>query len=206
MTASQVFSAAIGGLLFSLSLTVAIGAQNAFVIRQGIRRSHVAAVVAICAGSDAILITAGVVGVGAVIIGRHWLMGDMRVLGAALLLGYGALAARRAVFGAPADRISGPGGTSLKATVAACVGFTWLNPNVYLDTVILLGSVANAHPAGRWWFTIGAILASLMWFAALGFGTRLLAPLLNRPGAERLLDAFVAATMGVTALRLLLGG
>jgi L-lysine exporter family protein LysE/ArgO len=205
MTTSQIFTTMIGGLFFSLSLTVAIGAQNTFVIRQGIRRSHVAAVVAICAGSDAILITAGVAGVGAVFIGRHWLMDGMRILGVGLLLGYGGLAARRALSGAATNRTSGPARASLRATAAACLGFTWLNPNVYLDTVILLGSVANAHPAGRWWFTIGAVVASLTWFAALGFGTRLLAPLLQRPGAERVLDAFVAGTMGLTALRLLLG-
>jgi L-lysine exporter family protein LysE/ArgO len=206
MTTSQVLTTLVGGLLFSLSLTAAIGAQNAFVIRQGIRRSHVGAVVAICAGSDAILITAGVAGVGSVLVGRRELMGAMRVLGAALLLTYAALAARRAVRGVPGSSTRAPAAASLKATVAACLGFTWLNPNVYLDTVILLGSVANAHPTGRWWFTAGAILASLTWFAALGFGTRLLAPLLSRPGAERLLDGFVAATMGVAALRLALGG
>jgi L-lysine exporter family protein LysE/ArgO len=206
MTASQILTTMVGGLLFSLSLTAAIGAQNAFVIRQGIRRSHVGAVVTICAGSDAVLIVGGVGGLGAVLAGRHWLMAAMRVLGAGLLLAYGALAARRAISREATARIAGPGQASLKATVVACMGFTWLNPNVYLDTVILLGSVANAHPAGRWWFTAGAILASLTWFAGLGFGTRLLAPLLSRPGAERLLDAFVAATMGLTALRLLLAG
>jgi L-lysine exporter family protein LysE/ArgO len=175
------------------------------VIRQGLRRNHIGAVVALCAGSDAVLITAGVALVGAALSGHHWLINVVRALGGALLAGYAVLAARSALRGPASPGTDEPARSSLRATIAACLGFTWLNPGVYLDTVILLGSVANGRPTGRWWFAAGAILASSSWFAALGFASRSLAPLLRRPSAERLLDAFVAATMTLAAIRLLLG-
>jgi L-lysine exporter family protein LysE/ArgO len=205
MSASTVITTALGGLLFSFSLTIAIGPQNAFIMRQGIEGSHVATIVALCAGSDAVLITAGVAGVGAMLVAQHWLLLVLRPAGAALLLAYSALAARRAFQRTNSGLGPSRTGSSRGSTIAACLGFTWLNPSVYLDTIVLVGSVANAHPAGRWWFTAGAILASLAWFAALGYGSRLLAPLFKRPGAERLLDGFVAATMALAALRLFLG-
>jgi L-lysine exporter family protein LysE/ArgO len=205
VTTPQILTALTTGGLFSLSLIVAIGPQNAFVMRHGMLRSHIGTVVTLCAGSDAILITAGVVGVGAALTDRHWLFAALRAVGATLLVGYGALAAYRAVRHAGAGRAEAGVPGSKRAAVAACLAFTWLNPAVYLDTVILLGSVANAQPTGRWWFTIGAVVASTAWFTALGFGTRLLAPLLRRPRAEQMLDGFVAATMGFAALRLLLG-
>lgn len=191
------------GLLFSLSLIVAIGAQNAYVLRQGAVREHVGIVVLICAASDVVLIAAGVAGVGAVIESSHGLLTAARTIGAALLLGYGAVAARRALAGAQnslgSDRAGGP----RRRVVAASLGFTWLNPAVYLDTLILLGSVAGAHPESRWWFATGAAAASVAWFVGLGFGARLLTPLLRSPHAARLLDAFVAFVMIVTALRTL---
>jgi L-lysine exporter family protein LysE/ArgO len=205
MAISEILTATISGLLFSWSLAVAIGAQNTFVIRQGLNRNHIGAVVALCAGSDAVLITAGVAGVGAALSGHHWLMSVVRMLGVALLAGYALFAARGALPSAASSGTDEQARSSLRATIAACLGFTWLNPGVYLDTVILLGSVANEHPTGRWWFALGAILASASWFAALGFASRSLAPLLRRPSAERVLDGFVAATMTLAAVRLALG-
>lgn len=192
------------GFLFSLSLIVAIGPQTAFVMRQGIRRTHAGTVVGLCIASDAILITAGVAGVGAVLSGRHWLLDTTRALGATLLAAYAVVAARRAVRSNNVTSAEHTTAESRKATISACLGFTWLNPAVYLDTVVLMGSVANTHPAGRWWFTLGAIAASAAWFIALGFASGALAPLLKHRYAERLLDGFVASTMGLSVARLLL--
>jgi L-lysine exporter family protein LysE/ArgO len=184
----------VSGLLFSLSLIVAIGAQNAYVLRQGVLRTHVGTVVLICAASDVVLIAAGVAGVGAVVTHRPGLLALVRDAGAALLLAYAVLAARRAV-----------AGPTRRGVAAAALGFTWLNPAVYLDTLVLLGTVASAHPHARWWFATGAAVASVGWFVGLGFGARLLSPLLRRPQAWRLLDVFVAVVMTVTAIRILHG-
>jgi L-lysine exporter family protein LysE/ArgO len=193
----------LSGLLFSLSLIVAIGAQNAYVLRQGVLRTHVGTVVLICAASDVALIAAGVAGVGAVVIHRPGLLTLVRAGGSALLLGYGALAARRALSAAQGSPDVGSRGATRRGVAAAALGFTWLNPAVYLDTLVLLGTVASAHPHARWWFATGAAVASVAWFIGLGFGARLLTPLLRRPQAWRLLDAFVAVVMTITALRTL---
>jgi L-lysine exporter family protein LysE/ArgO len=194
----------LAGLLFSFSLIVAIGAQNAYVLRQGARRQHVKTVIAICAVSDVVLIAAGVAGMGAVVRSDPALLTVTRALGAALLLGYAALAARRAF-----KRLEPQGearewdGHSRRRVIAATLGFTWLNPAVYLDTLVLLGTVASAHPTARWWFGAGAATASVVWFIALGGAARLLAPLLVRPAATRMLELFVAVVMTLTALRTL---
>ena len=194
----------LAGLQFGLSLIVAIGAQNTYVIRQGIARAHVPTVVVICAVSDVILIAAGVAGLGAVVGHHHGLLLTVRVVGAAFLFGYAALAARRAL--RPGRKSAdGPAATSAwPAVVATCLAFTWLNPAVYLDTVVLLGSVAATGP-DPWWFGGGAALASIAWFAGLGFGARLLAPVFRQPRAWRALDVFVAVVMAVTAARVLVG-
>ena len=206
MSTSHIITPLTTGFLFSLSLIVALGPQTAFVLRQGVRRRHAGTVVALCTASDAILITAGVAGLGIALAGRHWLLDATRIFGATLLAAYGLLAARRAG-SRQSNRDRGNETTiaSRKATIAACLGLTWLNPAVYLDTVVLMGSVANAHPAGRWWFVVGAVTASATWFSALGFATTVFAPLLKHRHGERLLDAFVAATMELGALRLLAG-
>jgi len=196
-------SAFLAGLLFSLSLIVAIGAQNAYVLRQGARRAHVGTVVFICAASDVVLIAAGVAGVGAVVAVQPQLLMLVRGAGAALLLAYGVLAARRALSRARDSLVAGEAGATRRTVIATTLGFTWLNPAVYLDTLVLLGSVASAHPGSRWWFGAGAATASVAWFIGLGFGARLLAPLLRRPLAWRLLDAFVALVMAITAVRTL---
>jgi L-lysine exporter family protein LysE/ArgO len=204
MSTSQIITSLTAGFLFSLSLIVAIGPQTAFVMHHGVRRTHAGTVVALCTASDAILITAGVAGVGILLSGRPWLLAAMRWGGVALLATYGLLAARRAVHPAGTATTEHDPHESRRATIAACLGFTWLNPAVYLDTVILMGSVANTHPTGRWYFTLGAIGASAAWFSVLGFATAAFAPLLRHRYAERLLDGFLAGTMGLGAVRLLL--
>ncbi|MEU8296654.1 LysE/ArgO family amino acid transporter [Micromonospora sp. NPDC048909] len=196
-------SSAAAGFSVSLALIVAIGAQNAFVLRQGLRREHVLPVVLTCAVSDAALITAGIAGVGTLVADRPALVATIRWAGAAFLLGYAALAARRALRpGAlvPTDR---PPAT-LRATILACLAFTYLNPHVYLDTVLLLGGLAQQHP-DRWAFGVGAALASVGWFTALGAGARRLGPLLARAAAWRWLDGAIAVLMAGLAVALLVG-
>jgi L-lysine exporter family protein LysE/ArgO len=199
----NVATAFLSGLLFSLSLIVAIGAQNAYVLRQGALRAHVGTVIAICAVSDVILIAAGVAGMGAVVTADRGLLTVVRAVGATLLLIYGALAARRAIASSGDPRSVDGHGRSRRGVVVATLGLTWLNPAVYLDTLVLLGSVASAHPDSRWWFGAGAATASVGWFIALGSAAQLLAPILRRPSGARLLEAFVAIVMTATALRTL---
>ncbi|WP_328744444.1 LysE/ArgO family amino acid transporter [Streptomyces sp. NBC_00285] len=189
-------SAAAAGFGTGLSLIVAIGAQNAFVLRQGIRRDAVLAVVAICALSDALLIALGVGGVGAVVVAWPGALTLVGWIGGGFLLCYGVLAARR-VFrpGVAGLRAEGEAVGSRKRAVLTCLAMTWLNPHVYLDTVFLLGSVAADRGPLRWTFGLGAVLASLCWFAALGFGARLLSRFLARPAAWRALDGLVAVMM-----------
>ena len=188
------------GFATSLALIVAIGSQNAFVLRMGILRQHVAALVLFCAASDALLIVAGIAGAGALVQGNPVFMEVTRIGGALFLAVYGVLAARRALQGGVLQAADSQG-LSLGAALASCFAFTFLNPHVYLDTVILLGSVANQRgDAGRWWFGTGAALASGVWFAALGFGARWLQPLFARPWAWRVLDGLIALTMACLAL------
>lgn len=194
--------AALAGLLTGLSLIVAIGAQNAYVLRQGLIRSHVGAVVLVCAVSDLALIFAGVSGIGAIVAGAPWLIQVVRWFGVGFLLWYAASALRRAWRAESLQ--AGDGVESRLRAVGRAVALTWLNPHVYLDTVLLLGSIANAH-AGRWWFAVGAGLASVLWFSGIGFGARLLAPLLARPRAWQVLDVLIAATMVFVATKLALG-
>lgn len=202
---SAVFLALAAGFGLGLSLIVAIGAQNAFVLRQGIRAKHVLAVVVICALSDLVLIFLGISGVG-VVIGRFpGALVVIRWLGAAFLVGYGLLAARRAFLGGRLEVERDGNGSSLRSVVLTVLALTWLNPHVYLDTVLLLGSVANTHgDAGRWLFGAGAGVASIVWFTALGFGARLLAGVFARPLAWRILDGVIAATMIVLGVSLVL--
>jgi len=195
----------LAGLGFGLSLIVAIGAQNAFVLRQGLRREHVLAVVLVCALSDAVLILAGIAGAGAVIHAAPVVLTVVRYAGAAFLLVYGLFAARRALRPA-ALTADGPAvRTSPTATLGTVLALTWLNPHVYLDTVVLLGSIANTHGADRWWFGLGAMLGSVVWFTALGYGARLLQPVFARPAAWRVLDAIIAVVMVALAVSLVVG-
>ncbi|MFI6010329.1 LysE/ArgO family amino acid transporter [Streptomyces sp. NPDC051243] len=202
---TNALTAAAAGFGTGLSLIVAIGAQNAFVLRQGIRRDAVIAVVGICALSDALLITLGVAGVGAVVVAWPGVLTAVAWIGGAFLLGYGALAARRVFRPAGALLTDGEAAGSRRRAVLTCLALTWLNPHVYLDTVFLLGTVAADRGPMRWTFGLGAALASLCWFAALGFGARLLSRHLAKPTAWRVLDGLVAATMIALGVSLIAG-
>ncbi|MFK3678269.1 LysE/ArgO family amino acid transporter [Microbacterium sp. NPDC090218] len=209
----------LAGLGLGLSLIVAIGAQNVFVLRQGIRREHVLAVVIICAVSDAALIAAGVAGLGFVLSAAPWLVVIARWAGALFLLAYGVLAARRAWRGGEELRVEGPESTDappagattstltrtrLAPVILTTLALTWLNPHVYLDTVLMLGSIAATHGDERWLFAGGAIAASILWFTALGFGARYLGRWLRTPLSWRILDAVIAVVMITIAVSLVL--
>ncbi len=195
----------LAGLGLGLSLIVAIGAQNAFVLRQGLRREHVLVVVAICAASDAVLIAAGVAGLGALLERVAWLLVVVRIAGAAFLTWYGIRAAIRAFRPATLDASAEGEPTSRRTAVLTVLALTWLNPHVYLDTVVLLGSIGATHGDTRWWFAAGAMIGSVVWFSALGFGSQLLRPLFARPVSWRILDGLIAVVMIAIAVSLLLG-
>jgi L-lysine exporter family protein LysE/ArgO len=186
------------GLLTGLSLIIAIGAQNAFVLRQGLSSSYVGRVATVCTLSDFALIIAGVAGIGAIVQHAGWALQAVRWFGVAFLAWYGLSSiwrARRPASSLNAARGGNADGvTVLRRTFA----LTWLNPHVYLDTMILLGSIANTqgHSGdGRWWFALGACVASSLWFFGLGYGARFAANLLATPRAWQVLDLLIAATM-----------
>lgn len=235
----RVLTPLLAGLGLGFSLIIAIGAQNLFVLRQGLRREHVLVVAAICAASDAVLIVLGVSGIGLVLHAVPWLVDVARWAGAVFLVGYGLLAARRAwrpsgaaldaadpaagsarpegatpragVHDAAAPGPAGPAGaadggaasprvataprTRLVPVMLTCLALTWLNPHVYLDTVFLLGTVANSHGDDRWIFAAGAIIASIVWFFGLALGARYLSRWLSTPPAWRILDGVIAVVM-----------
>jgi L-lysine exporter family protein LysE/ArgO len=182
------------GFLTTMALIAAIGAQNAFVLRQGIRGEHVVPVIALCAVSDLMLIAAGIAGVGALITAHPSAVTVAKVGGAAFLIGYGALAARRAWRPAalnPSDKTP----ARLVEVLLTAAALTWLNPHVYLDTVVLLGSLANEHHEQRWLFGAGAVAASAVWFTGLGLGARKLAGLFASASTWRVLDGVIAVIM-----------
>lgn len=228
-TVGGVISPVLAGIGLGFSLIVAIGAQNLFVLRQGIRREYVLVVAAICAVSDAVLIVLGVSGVGLVLAAVPWLIDVVRWAGAAFLVAYGLLAARRALrpsgqalaVAETEDAASVPHGPihSVRSTgtatavakrsrlipvVLTCLALTWLNPHVYLDTVFLLGTVANTHGEDRWLFAAGAMAASVAWFFGLAFGARFLSRWLSTPRAWRILDGIIAVVMLAIAASLVL--
>lgn len=194
------------GFGVGLSLIVAIGAQNAFVLRQGIARQHVLAVVAVCSLSDAILIIAGVAGIGAVVQAFPTAITVVTIGGALFLTAYAVTAFRRA-WRPAALTVDDAGSTvTLRTAVLTVLALTWLNPHVYLDTVVFLGSVANRETgSARWWFAAGAVLASLVWFAVLGFGARLATPVFAKPAAWRVLDIGIGVVMLLIAVVLVDG-
>ena len=198
-------TAALAGFSLGFSLILAIGAQNAFVLRQGLRREHVLPVVLTCAVSDAVLIAAGVAGFGALAGAAPWIAPVMLYGGVAFLLAYGALALRRAWKGGAALAPAGGAPRALAPVLVTCLLLTWANPHVYLDTVVLLGSVAAQYPGQGLAFGGGAVAASFMFFFSLGYGARLLAPVMARPGAWRVLEAGVGAVMWALALMLFAG-
>lgn len=209
----------LAGLGLGFSLIVAIGAQNLFVLRQGIRREHVGLVATICAISDAVLIVLGISGIGAATQALPWLIDAVRWAGALFLVGYGLLAGRRAL--APSGQTlhaedavpDQPEGGSATATATrtrllpvamTCLALTWLNPHVYLDTVFLLGSVGATHGDQRWWFAAGAMTASVVWFFSLGYGARFLGRWLSTVTAWRILDGGIALVMIALGVSLVL--
>ena len=209
MTFSTTLVPALSGLATGLALIVAIGSQNAFVLRLGInaRRRTVLPVVLVCALSDAALITAGAIGVGAVIESAPAALVAVRVLGAGFLITYGVLAARSAMRPGALAPTDGASSVPLRLAVTTALALTWLNPHVYLDTVVFLGSVANQQGAGdRWWWVGGAITASFIWFFSLGFGARLLRPVFARPRSWQVLDGVIAVVMVTLGIRMALGG
>lgn len=193
----------LAGLGTGLSLIVAIGAQNAFVLKQGILRQHVLVVCLFCALSDSILIAVGVGGMSAAGAAMPWLLNIMRWGGVCFLLWYGLRSFRAAIAGGEALNPAGKS-NGLAATLAGVAAITWLNPHVYLDTVVLLGSIAAQWP-DRIAFATGAISGSFLFFFALGYGARLLAPLFARPRAWQWLEAGVGCVMWSIALKLALG-
>lgn len=196
------FSVALTGLLTGLALIVAIGAQNAFVLRQGIRGEHVLPIVAVCITSDAVAITAGVGGLGVVMERWPWLLPLAQIGGGLYLLAFGAHAAMRAW--RPRGLEAGTGPTlSRGQAVLLILALTWLNPHFYLDAILMLGTLANSFGADRWWFLAGALTASTTWFVALGYGSRLLRGLFARPRAWRVLDGLIAVVMGSLGVGLL---
>lgn len=195
-------TAIFSGFLLGFSLILAIGAQNAFVLRQGLRREHVLAVCLVCALSDVVLIAAGVAGFGSLSRLVPWFSDAMRWVGAAFLLAYGAMSLRRAFRGSAALSARRESEADLSAAVATALALTWLNPHVYLDTVVLLGSV-SAQSDDRLLFGVGAAAASFAFFFSLGYGARLLAPLFARAGAWQILDLGIAMVMWAIAARLL---
>ncbi len=191
------------GFATTMALIAAIGAQNAFVLRQGIRREHVLPVVALCSVSDLVLIAAGIAGFGALVAAHPDIVTVARFGGAAFLLGYGMLAARRALTPStltPAEATP----ARLASVLGTCLALTFLNPHVYLDTVVLLGALANEHRESRWIFGMGAVTASVVWFTGLGFGATRLAALFARPTTWRILDGVIAVMMVGLAIAILL--
>ena len=194
---------AIAGLLLGGSLIVAIGAQNAFILRQGLLRQHVFILCMICALSDAALIGLGVAGLGAIISGSDLLIAVVTLGGAAFLAVYAVMALRRALSPSALKAAKdGPG--SLRAAVLTCLAFTFLNPHVYLDTVLLVGGLsARYEGTARLAFALGAMSASFLWFFGLGYGARVLEPLFARPSAWRVLDGLIALVMAMLSASLL---
>jgi L-lysine exporter family protein LysE/ArgO len=200
-----VFEAAVQGYVVSVSLILAIGAQNAFVLRQGLRREHVAAVVAVCALSDAALIAMGVAGFGVASDAVPWIADAVRWAGVAFLLVYGALRFRAALQGGEALRPAAGEAVPLRRVVATSLLLTWANPHVYLDTVVLMGSISTQYAPHEVVFGVAAALGSLSFFTALGFGARLLAPVFARPAAWVWLEVGVGCTMWAIAAALAFG-
>lgn len=202
-------AAAITGASLGLTLIVAIGSQNAFVLRQGLRREHVGAIVVFCAVADALLMLAGVAGLAQLLGNRPALASALTLGGAAFLSVYGLRALWRAARPSALLAAKGAGGISLRQALLQTAAFTLLNPHVYLDTVLLVGSVGAQWGEARWWFAAGAAASSVLWFTALGYGARWLAPWFARPRAWQVLDGLIGVVMlGIATLlvqRLLAG-
>jgi len=194
-------SALLAGLGLGLSLIVAIGAQNAYVLQVGVRGRGLGAVVAVCIASDVALIVAGVAGLGAAVSGRPLLLEVVKWAGVLVLIGYGV----RSLWSARRSEglvAGGDRGRPVAAVVAGALALTWLNPHVYLDTVLLLGSASTRYAGDRWWFALGACVASIAWFTLLGFGARRMSGVLGQPAVWRGINLGIGALLLLLALRL----
>lgn len=193
----------IAGFSLGLSLILAIGSQNAFVLKQGLKKQHVFIICLICALSDAILIALGVAGFG-VIVKQYPLIEIVARYGGAVFLGiYSVLSFRSAFTANHALKAASNSSISLLKAVTICLAFTWLNPHVYLDTVVLLGSVSTQYQPHQWQFALGALCASFLFFFSLGYGARILAPLFIKPQSWKVLDILIGFIMGFIALSLI---
>ncbi len=195
--------ALVPGFLTGLSLIIAIGAQNAFVIRQGLSRSHVLLVVLVCAASDALLIFLGTGGLGTLIQSKPDLLEFIRWFGVLYLSWFG-LKSLRSVFSNQSLEVEDGASSTMKTAIFSVLGFTFLNPHVYLDTVILLGSIANQFEDDRWFFALGASTGSFVWFAAIGFGAKAASRFMSRPIFWKILDSIIALVMFSVAIFLAL--
>ncbi len=195
-------TAIVAGFLLGGSLIIAIGAQNAFVLRQGLLKRHVFPLALFCAVSDAALILAGVAGFGQAIKAAPTLLEVVRWGGAGFLAWYAVTAFRRAL-SASAMEAAGSADLTLRAALLQCAAFTWLNPHVYLDTVVLVGGISTTFGENRWWYALGAASASFVWFFALAYGARLLTPLFRKPTAWRVLDTGIGCVMALLAVKIL---
>ena len=191
------------GLSTGLSLIVAIGAQNAFVLRQGIRREHVLLTVTLCALSDVVLIFAGVTGVGIVVEQAPWILTIARIGGAIFLICYAIFALRRAIAPSGMDPASVSTPSTAWSVAATALMLTWLNPHVYIDTVLLLGSIGASQGEASGAFAVGAMLASVLWFTTLGYAARFLSRFFAKPAAWRFLDGVICILMLAFAIMLL---
>ncbi len=199
----ELFSPALHGFLLGGSLIIAIGAQNAFILRMGLQKAHLFWLCLICATSDAALIALGVAGMGALVTANPALLLTVTLAGVVFLTWYAFVSARRALNPGTMELAGGPV-PDLKAAVAQCLAFTFLNPHVYLDTVVLVGANSATHAgSAKLAFALGAMAASFVWFFSLGYGARFLAPLFARKTAWRILDASIAVVMALLALVLL---
>lgn len=198
----DIVSVALSGFLVGLSLIVAIGAQNAYVLRLGLARNHVGVAVVICAASDVLLIVAGIAGVGALVRAYAPVLVVVKWIGVVYLLGYAIHSfwrARSPEVLLPSEQAP----RSLRTVVLTVLAFTFLNPHVYLDTVLMLGSIGNQYGPLRWWFAVGAGLGSIVWFTTLGFGSRWAARFMSRPITWRILDIAIGVVMVLVALSLI---
>ncbi len=196
------FQVALTGLVTGFALIIAVGAQNAFLLRQGIRGQQVLPIVVTCLVSDVVAITVGVAGLGVVL--ERWpaVLPISQVLGGVYLIAFGLHAAMRAWRPSTLETSDGAALTTGKA-VLLTLALTWLNPHFYLDAVLMLGTVANSFGADRWWFVSGTLVASVLWFFGLGYGARLLRGLFARPAAWRVLDSAIAVVMGTLGVGLI---
>lgn len=219
------FLTVLTGVGTTLALITAIGAQNAFILKQGLLGRFVLPIVLFCISADVLLYALGVSGMGLLVQSAPWLLVALRWGGVLFLLVYGLMAARRALFPTgealvvteqdavgPEARLPedssrpAPREQTLGTALLTCAAMTFLNPHTYLDTMVLVGSVANQHgPTGRWWFFLGSCLGSTLWFFALGFGAALLRPLFARPATWRFLDGGIALLMLALSARLAVG-